>query len=579
MFGAAIDVALGVALLVFFDDKARTGAAVRWGATGVAALVIISVAVPVIPERLASGVYRGGRAKLSSEYQIPFHRDGKTASVTISQTKTYTTISTNGKPDAAIGRDGHQATADESTMVLTGLIPLAVKPDVRKAAVIGFGSGMTTATLLASPAITRVDTIEIEPQMVEAARYFGNVVAPAYNDPRSRIVIDDAKSYFARSRERYDLIVSEPSNPWVSGVASLFTQEFYARVKRQLEPGGVFAQWIQVYEFNDRLFATILRALDSEFADYTIYAANDSDLIIVASPVMLPPDLDNVVVSWPGLGPLLDRIQVKSADEMRLRRLASRKSIKPLLAVLGDGVNSDYYPIVDQLAPAARFAGGSATGLVRLAGAQVPILEMTGDAGPQVAAAASRPLFAPSRRVQVASAADAASFIRTGATPASGTGFVELALLRSVLWNCASLPSWIALKDLMLPVAGVVNPSLDASQAVPVWQAVRSARCANRLDASDLAWLDLFEAVAARDAAQMAKLGTQLAASEAREAFTLYATMAAATGFIATNRRDEASRLLNAMAPKLGTSGNDPVLRFLAVLARSGPPPDAIAVR
>ena len=82
---------------------------------------------------------------------------------------------------------------------------------------IGFGSGLTTATLLGAPGLKQVDTIEIEQAMVDGANFFRPRVERAYADPRSRIIIDDAKSYFARARERYDLIVSEPSNPWVSG--------------------------------------------------------------------------------------------------------------------------------------------------------------------------------------------------------------------------------------------------------------------------------------------------------------------------------------------------------------------------
>ena len=101
-------------------------------------------------------------------------------------------------------------------MMLLAVLPLGHAPQAKTAAVIGIGSGMSTALLLASPNLTRVDSIEIEPAIIEGARNFQPVVDPAYKDPRSHIVIDDAKSYFARGRQRYD-IVSEPSNPWVSG--------------------------------------------------------------------------------------------------------------------------------------------------------------------------------------------------------------------------------------------------------------------------------------------------------------------------------------------------------------------------
>jgi len=148
--------------------------------------------------------------------------------------------------------------------------------------VIGFGSGMTSAMLLESPRVAEVVTIEIEPAMIEGARAFLPRNAGAYDDARSRVVVDDAKAYFARAGRRFDLVISEPSNPWVSGTASLFTEEFYGRVVAQLAPGGVFAQWIHTYEFSSPLMASILRALRRNFSDYAVYESESGDLVIVS---------------------------------------------------------------------------------------------------------------------------------------------------------------------------------------------------------------------------------------------------------------------------------------------------------
>src|SRR5207248_2663690 len=104
----------------------------------------------------------------------------------------------------------------------------------------------------------------------------------AYADPRSHIVFDDAKTFFSTHNRKYDIVVSEPSNPWVSGVASLFTSEFYRYVRRYLEPGGVLVQWFQLYEIDASLVASVLGALGAEFPDYVVYAATNSDLLIVA---------------------------------------------------------------------------------------------------------------------------------------------------------------------------------------------------------------------------------------------------------------------------------------------------------
>src|SRR5690606_13248038 len=103
---------------------------------------------------------------------------------------------------------GSGFTPDEPTMVLLGAIPYAYVDDPKVVGIIGFGSGLTTHTVLANTMVDRVDTIEIEPAMVEGAKVFGERVARAYEDPRSNIIIDDAKSYFSSQKEKYDVLIS-----------------------------------------------------------------------------------------------------------------------------------------------------------------------------------------------------------------------------------------------------------------------------------------------------------------------------------------------------------------------------------
>src|SRR5204862_6481800 len=138
------------------------------------------------------------------------------------------------------------------------------------AAVIGQGSGMTSHVLLGSPNLREVVTIEIEPDMIRASRGFRPANHRVFDDPRSIFVIDDAKSYFASSGRKFDIILSEPSNPWVSGVSGLFTHEFYRRVQRQLSDRGVFGQWLHLYELSDGLATSVLAAMDSVFPAYEV---------------------------------------------------------------------------------------------------------------------------------------------------------------------------------------------------------------------------------------------------------------------------------------------------------------------
>ena len=157
------------------------------------------------PSTLGSGVYRSGMAR-SEGARTLFHRDGKSATITVAEyAGSIGVIRTNGKSDAALQIDPSlPARPDEVTMVMLGALPLAIKPDARRVANIGFGSGLTSHVLLASPALQTLATVEIEPAIVDGARAFGARVGRAYDDPRSRIYLEDAKSWFARHPERWD---------------------------------------------------------------------------------------------------------------------------------------------------------------------------------------------------------------------------------------------------------------------------------------------------------------------------------------------------------------------------------------
>src|SRR5690606_4228216 len=126
--------------------------------------------------------------------------------------------------------------------------------------VVGYGSGITVGAIAQAPSVERIDVVELEPAVYTAAdRFFG-----AYNhrpeaDPRVRRLVGDGRNVLLAGDRRYDVIVSEPSNPWIAGVASLFTREFYALASEHLADGGVFCQWAQLYELGPRNVKTIYR--------------------------------------------------------------------------------------------------------------------------------------------------------------------------------------------------------------------------------------------------------------------------------------------------------------------------------
>lgn len=351
LLGAAIDVGLGFWLL-------RGQPSARPALAQVLALACLLVFLAgalfrLDPQRLTSGVFRTGSAL--SDSQVIYHRDGKTATVSVlRETDGSVMISTNGKPDAQLRES--PPSFDDYTMILLGTLPQLVVPQLRDVAVIGFGSGRSTHVLLQNPEIRQVDTVEIEPAMVEGARAMGNMARSAFEDPRSKIHYEDAKTFFARNQQRYDVIVSEPSNPWVSGVSGLFSVEYYRRLKPHLRDGGVLVQWLHAYELDITSLATVLKALDETFADYRIYFSLQADWIVVASPNGPLPPLDfSVVADNEKIRNLLSSVEINAPEDLLARAMGDKASLAGWITGMAPRPNSDYFPLLDQRASRSRF--------------------------------------------------------------------------------------------------------------------------------------------------------------------------------------------------------------------------------
>ncbi|MGH8245029.1 MAG: spermidine synthase, partial [Gammaproteobacteria bacterium] len=379
LIGGGLDVAVGIGFIALTTAGRDAGVLMRFrvAIASLLYIVLLSILFSPDPRQMASGVFRDARARMPDVNHVLAHYDGSTASVSVlHHTKDgVTSILTNGKPDAAAStvENGRQ-TGDEDTMVLLAALPLSINPSAGKIAVIGFGSGITTHTLLASPAVRRVDTIEIERFMYEGARFFGGRSERAFNDPRSRVVFEDAKTYFHLNSQKYDIIISEPSNPWVSGISSLYSEEFYRMISRFLEPDGIFVQWIHVYESNTELLYSMLKALASNFHDFHVYGTSDADVLIMASPCCELPLPGKGLFDLLSMKRDLDRIKVRSEADLLLRFFADKGMLEPGMAESPVPVNSDYFPYVDLHAAKARFLDQPMPGLNQLREYPVPVL-------------------------------------------------------------------------------------------------------------------------------------------------------------------------------------------------------------
>jgi len=382
--GAAVDMALGAWLMWHAGASSRATrrfAAALIGAT-VLAVLGSTLYAPFTREILTSGVYRYGRLA-TNDHRVVFYKDGRTATVSVRKTnnKMEYALTTNGKPDASISAIWFDTAArgqspmggDESTQILLPMVVLAHVPRATEGAVIGQGSGMSSHFLLGSPHLRRLTTIDIEPEMVRGSRLFYPVNRRVFDDARSRFVYDDARSVFASARRQYDFILSEPSNPWVSGVSGLFTDEFYHRARQYLAPHGVFGQWLHLYEISDSLVLSVVRAVHRNFASYRIYLTMDVDILIVASNDSTLPTPDWSVFQYPLVARDLSRFRAITPEALEGTVLGTRRALAPVV-LNGGPTNSDFSPLLDLGAERTRYRKIAARGFIDVTGDRFDLL-------------------------------------------------------------------------------------------------------------------------------------------------------------------------------------------------------------
>jgi len=208
--------------------------------------------------------------------QLAF-REGANATVSVWEGESGRSLRVNGKVD---GSDR----GDMDTQVMLGLAPAVARVGPTSALVIGYGTGATAHVLAAVPSMRRLKIVELEPAVVQMDSFFVGVNGSVLARPDVRVVIDDARSAFQLDRERYDVIVSEPSNPWVAGVATLYTPEFFRIARARLSDDGVFCQWIQLYQLPLPIVAGIVRSLREVFPHVHVWFGGTADLVVLASP-------------------------------------------------------------------------------------------------------------------------------------------------------------------------------------------------------------------------------------------------------------------------------------------------------
>jgi len=316
---------------------------------------------------MTSGVYRRlGEAspktfndykKFVSQRKILFFKDGTNANVTVLQTTDtlqQRILLLNGKAEAS-------SHGDMPTQLLLSHIPLFLHPEAKNIFIIGFASGTTVGAALSHNEVKNVMCAEITKEMLDASKFFTKENENCINDPRLKILIEDAQSVLKLSKEKFDLIISEPSNPWISGVGSLFSKEYFERCKNSLTENGLMAQWFQIYEMDDEIFSMVVRTFYSVFPFVQLWGGSNGDVILIGSLKKIEPDFNKMLtkIEQPRVKNNLSKIEINNLFTLLTTQLQSEEGT---FVLSGNGkINSEIKPVLEFIAPISFFKGTSST--------------------------------------------------------------------------------------------------------------------------------------------------------------------------------------------------------------------------
>jgi spermidine synthase len=297
-------VAVGAACLTFLLIRLASS---RQRVTALAAAIAVGALLLMVPP-WDLNLLSGGGYKYASEVRdldldletglkagtLLYYKEGAAATVSVRRLAGRLALAIDGKVDASNG-------PDMLTQKLLAHLPLLLHSNPRRIAVIGLGSGVTVGAALAH-GIERADVLEISPEVVEASSLFADDNGRALQDPRVRLLVSDGRTHLQLTSQLYDVIISEPSNPWMAGVASLFTREFFEAARARLAPGGVICQWAHTYDIADADLRSIAATFVSVFPNGTMWLIGDSDLLFIATNDSTGPRIQNAAGGWrPGV--------------------------------------------------------------------------------------------------------------------------------------------------------------------------------------------------------------------------------------------------------------------------------------
>ncbi len=286
VFGTLVNAGLGVWLL-------RRTRAPRASLAIVAAVATLAIGLTIgrwDPYVLSSGPFIAGfdPRRLADRVELLSYQEGVDMTVSVTRAEVdpgLISLRVNAKTDAST------SLPDMTTQLVLGHLPLLLHPDPQQVCVIGLGSGMTLGAVTEHVAPTRIDSVEISAIVIDAAeQHFSSYNNNATRDPRVRMLRADGRNHLLLTDATYDVIISVPSNPWIAGVANLFTREYFELCRAHLGTDGILAFWMQGYMMPVDNFRTVVRTLQQVFPHTSLWEMGDNDYLVLASADMPTPD-------------------------------------------------------------------------------------------------------------------------------------------------------------------------------------------------------------------------------------------------------------------------------------------------
>lgn len=262
-----------------------------------------------------------------SMLNLKFYKDGPAATVSVVEFPKDSVF--GAKPMAVIvnGKSDSSTLGDIYTIKLLAHLPALFAEKRDNVMVIGLGTGVTAGELTLYPDAENIDIAEISPSIIEALPYFQKFNYNLHKNPKVRIHTGDAFRILGRSEKKWDIVISEPSNPWVSGVDLLFTQEFYNLVKNHLTESGILVQWAHIYSASPEMVGMIINTVHKTFKYTHVFVANPADILIMASNKNISKqdilNAEGLLQKNEAVKNSLEMINIKSVDGMLIRQIWS----------------------------------------------------------------------------------------------------------------------------------------------------------------------------------------------------------------------------------------------------------------